>query len=124
MDRARLSYPPEKIVEAVAQSDPDGVIAALVRTEFALERVEIVATENVKGLNDPAGTSTLHRMRLRLQPGPDDALSDRHASGYALIQVRIRGAIEHVRAHVVLTQPGGDAAHSFGRWTIEPPTQS
>jgi hypothetical protein len=124
MDRRQVSYPPEKIVAAVAQSDPDGVIAALVKTEFALERVEVVATENVQGLDDPGGSSTLHRMLLRVQPGPENGSAGEHLSGQALIQVRIRGAVEHVRAHAVLTQSSGDAAHYFGRWTIEPPTQS
>jgi hypothetical protein len=122
----RLTYPLHKIVAAVGRSDADIVAAALGDAGFGRDRIEIVTADEVKGLGDPIGGSGLRRLLVRLQLSLGDDLDELEAarqdlmSGYALIQIRVHGHEEQVRAHAILRQHGGHDVHYFGRWTITP----
>jgi hypothetical protein len=122
----RLTYPLHKVVAAVSLSDADVVAAALGEAGFSPDRIEIVTADEVKGLGDPVGGSGLRRLlvQFQLRLGDDfDELEAAHQelmSGYALIQIRVHGHEEQVRAHAILRQHGGHDVHYFGRWTITP----
>ena len=126
LPRRQLTYPRNKIVAAVGRSDADVVAAALGEAGFGRDRIEIITADEVKGLGDPIGGSGLRRLlvQLELRLGDDfDELEAAHhelLSRYALIQIRVHGHEEQVRAHAILRQHGGHDVHYFGRWTITP----
>jgi hypothetical protein len=122
----RLTYPLHKVVAAVGRSDADIVAAALGEAGFARDGIEIVTADEVKGLGDPVGGVGLRRLlvQLELRLGDDfdelEAARQELMGGYALIQIRVHGRDEQVRAHAILRQHGGHDVHYFGRWTITP----
>jgi hypothetical protein len=121
-----LTYPLNKIVAAVGRSDADIAAAALGEAGFSRDQIEIITADEVKGLDDPIGGPGLRRLlvQLELRLGDDfdelEAAREDLMSGYALIQIRIHGHEEQVRAHAILHQHGGHNMHYFGRWTITP----
>jgi hypothetical protein len=124
--RRPLTYPLHKIVAAVDRSETDVLAAALDGAGFPCDRVEIITAEEVKGLDEPIGGAGLHRLLVWLQLSLGDDLDELElarqelVSGYALIQVRVHGDQEQVRAHAILSRHGGHDMHYFGRWTIKP----
>ena len=121
-----LTYPLHRIVAAVGRSDSDIVAAALGEAGFGRDRIEIITADEVKGLGDPIGGSGLRRLLVRLELSLGDDLDELETarqelmSGHALIQIRVDGREEQVRAHAILRQHGGHNMHYFGRWTITP----
>ena len=121
-----LTYPLHRIVAAVGRSDSDIVAAALGEAGFGRDRIEIITADEVKGLGDPIGGSGLRRLLVRLELSLGDDLDELETarqelmSGHALIQIRVDGREEQVRAHAILRQHGGQNMHYFGRWTITP----
>jgi len=124
----QVTYPRHKVVAAVGRSDADIVAAALGEAGFSRDRIEIITADEVKGLGDPIGGSGLRRLLVRLLLSLGDDLDELEAarqelvSGHALIQIRVHGRDEQVRAHAILRQHGGHDTHYFGRWTIAPLT--
>jgi len=123
-----LTYPLHKIVAAVGRSDADIIAAALGEAGFSRDRIEIITADEIKGLGDPIGGSGLRRLlvQFELRLGDDfdelEAARQELMSGYTLIQIRVHGREEQVRAHAILRQHGGHDTHYFGRWTITPLT--
>jgi hypothetical protein len=120
----RRPYPLHKIVAAVEAGATDGVIAALTDAGFARDRIEIVTSRDVPGLDEPVGGSGLHGFltRLNLSAGDDlDALDQARrelAHGHALALVSVHDDAERDRVHTILREHGGHAMRYFGRWTI------
>ena len=120
----RPPYPLHKIVAAVEAGAADGVVAALTDAGFARDRIEIVTSRDVPGLDEPVGGSGLRGFltRLGLSAGDDlDALDQARrelAHGHALALVSVHDDAERDRAHTVLREHGGHAMRYFGRWTI------
>jgi hypothetical protein len=122
----RLTYPRHKVVAALGRSDADIAAAALGEAGFDRDRIEIVTADEIEGLADPIGGSGLRRLLVRLLLSLGDDLDELEAarrelvSGHALVQIRVHGRDEQVRAHAILRQHGGHGTHYFGRWTITP----
>lgn len=122
--RRQLTYPLHKIVSAVAQSDTDGVVAALDEAGYGRDRVEIITAEAVPGLGEPIGGTGLHGLLTRMQLSMGDDLDELEQArlelvcGHALIQVLVHGDGEQSRVRAILSQHGGHAMRYFGRWAI------
>jgi hypothetical protein len=126
LPQRRLTYPLHKVVAAVGRSDSAIVAAALGEAGFGRDRIEIITADEIEGLGDPIGGPGLRRLlvQLELRLGDDfdelEAARQELMSGYALIQIRVDGREEQVRAHAILRRHGGHDMHYFGRWTITP----
>jgi hypothetical protein len=122
----QLTHPLHKIVATMAFSDTDLVAAVPDEAGFALDRIEIITAEEIKGPSRPFGGSRLRRLVVRLHLSLGDDLDEleraRHelVHGHALVQMRVYGDEEQVRVHAILRQHGGLVLHYFGRWTITP----
>jgi hypothetical protein len=114
----------ELIIAAVGRSDADIVAAALGEAVFPRDGIEIITAEEVKGLGDAIGGTGLRQLLVRLQSSLGDDFDELEEArqelmgGYALIQIRLHGRDEQVRAQAILRQHGGHDRHSFAQWTI------
>jgi hypothetical protein len=123
-NRGRQPYPLHKVVAAVAQTETDGVVAALTDAGFGRNHIEVVMSEDVPGLDEPVGGTGLRgfltRFNLSLGDDLDELEQARHElmHGHALILVKVHGMAEQERAHVVLREHGGHSMRYFGRWAI------
>src|SRR5262245_28880408 len=121
-----LTSPHPKIVGAAGRSDSDIVAAVLGDAGFSRDRIEIVTADEIKAPHDLIAESGLRRLRVQLKVSGEDGLDqqdgERQAlmSGYALIQIRVVGREEQVRAHAVVRQDDGNDMQFFERWTITP----
>jgi hypothetical protein len=123
-NRGRPQYPLHKVVAAVARTETDRVVTALVDADFAREQIEVVTPDEVSGLDQPVGGSGIRGFltRFNLSLGDDldevDLARQELTYGDALIMVLVHDNTERDRARVVLHEHGGHAMRYFGRWTI------
>ena len=59
----RPPYPLFKVVAAVPLTEIDGVVAGLSDAGFARDRIEVVTSDDVTGLDEPIGGSGIHGFR-------------------------------------------------------------
>jgi hypothetical protein len=122
--QGRSAYPLHKLVAAVARDDVNGVVDALADAGFAQDRIEVVAADDVSGLDQPVGGSGIRGFltRFNLSLGDDldeiDIAREELTYGDALLMVLVHDNAERDRARAVLREHGGHAMRYFGRWAI------